>query len=1285
MAQRERRRNCVLTRGMLQVQSPSATAHQKLSFVRIGHAHRKALLLGTALVSTLLLGTIAAPMPAAAVITCAGDVGPAIDHTNGGAGYNESIFCVNTEPRTGGAFAIGLGTDGLNRSIYLNNSGDLTATYAARTIAITAFSYGNDSPLTIINSGDILVTVTNNSGAGIYGYASGLNSSVTINNSGDIWVTSSGYGSRSAGIYGGTNGSGSPVSITNSGNITVKTSHREAIGIGGYALIGESSPVSITNSGDITATTTGPSLSIGIRIRSNEKSSPISVVNSGDIAATSTGYKAYAIFAKTYGNDNSVTIQNSGNLTATAANVAQAIYGATYGNDSSVTIQNSGNLIATTANRALGIYAKSVGTNSPISITNNGGITATSNAGSAYSISADTQGANSLVNITNRGELMASSGTNAVGITASTRNANDAINIVNSGDITTRGTVLSFGIRAFSYVSNSPVNVGNSGDISARGGVNGVGILAFAYSIGNVSSVSIVNSGDISVGGKDSAGGIAALAPSGSVTIKNSGAVFAQSPMFAGGIYANSGIGATIINSGDLMATASAGNGYGIRAQTQDANAHISVTNSGDITATAGGDNAAGISTQTQGANSRTSITNRGDITATSNGMLAAGINAQTQGANSPISINNSGDISATGATNGVGILTVSGSSIDILNSGDISVKGGLAGGGIVAISPYSSVRIENQGSVFSQSSVRAIGIYAISNTGATIVNTGNISSSLQLAIDVNGAGAASIYNAGKIMGFVDLTEQNDLFVNQAGGVFELQNTTSLFGGGNDVFVNQAGGTVQAASNANVTEISAFQGLETFKNQGTISTVDGATGDSFTLSNTPGGTDLNFIASGNSTLAVDAFLGGPGNSASDTFTVQGNVSGVTTVQINNTNAGPGVFNSTGIPVVFVTGKTPSASNFQLAKPIDTGFVNYDLFFTPTGSGFWSLKSFPGGGAHLLPQLETAAQDIWHEGSSTWFDRTADLRVLLNGGATTTAYDPGGKSLSAAPSGNITPAVWARGSGGWLARNDSASTSAYGRTYTYNLDRNLQTMDFQVGLDLGKRDVLSQGDALVFGVLGGFVQANLDYDSLVRQFDFNGGQVGAYATYLKGGLFVDTLFNAHLYELNPNATLGFPNSLDASTLGVRTDTGYRFGGFSGGAFLEPLATIEVMWANIDGFSLGGNTVSFNDDPNVRGRLGLRAGTTMQAWTGTMMEPFVIGSLWGNLSDNNQATLVSTGNTFRYQDNLQDAWGEVSAGVNFFNFSQTTSVFAKADVTFGDDLTGVGGKAGMRVSW
>jgi autotransporter family porin len=308
-----------------------------------------------------------------------------------------------------------------------------------------------------------------------------------------------------------------------------------------------------------------------------------------------------------------------------------------------------------------------------------------------------------------------------------------------------------------------------------------------------------------------------------------------------------------------------------------------------------------------------------------------------------------------------------------------------------------------------------------------------------------------------------------------------------------------------------------------------------------------------------------------------------------------------------------------------------------------------------------------------------------LRVLLNGGAAP-AGDPNAKYAEADTQGApaITPAVWVRGAGNWLDRDASANVTAYGKDYRYNLNRELQTVDFQGGVDLGKRGLFSDNDILVFGALGGFIHSDLDYDQINRLFDFQGGQVGGYATYLRGGLFVDTLLNVHLLEIETK-TLGFPDQLNATTVGLRTDTGYRFGSFGHGAFIEPLATISINWADIDGFSLGGNKVSFNDDPNVRGRLGMRVGTSMQVWTGTTMEPFVIGSLWGNLSDDNQATLVSTGTTFHLEDNLQDVWGEVSAGVNFFNPSANTSVFAKVDVTFGDNIDGVGGKAGMRVTW
>lgn len=45
-------------------------------------------------------------------------------------------------------------------------------------------------------------------------------------------------------------------------------------------------------------------------------------------------------------------------------------------------------------------------------------------------------------------------------------------------------------------------------------------------------------------------------------------------------------------------------------------------------------------------------------------------------------------------------------------------------------------------------------------------------------------------------------------------------------------------------------------------------------------------------------------------------------------------------------------------------------------------------------------------------------------------------------------------------------------------------------------------------------------------------------------------------------------------------------------------------------------------------------------------------------------------------------LPDSLGGHALGRLFGGLHQTTAVFAKVDVTFGDDLTGVGG---MRVNW
>ncbi len=861
------------------------------------------------------------------------------------------------------------------------------------------------------------------------------------------------------------------------------------------------------------------------------------------------------------------------------------------------------------------------------------------------------------------------------------------------------------GIDAFTLYDNSPIVIENSAKISITTyGGDAFGI--YATTRGYDSPITIHNSGDIIVQSTASYGaayGIAAQAIDGDIEINNSGDVTATSQEYyqrAIGISAQTFYGnISIINSG--AATSSY---YAIATHSIYGDTHIE--NSGALKA--GVD---GIYATTGYGN--IDIINTGDITANVHGIHAyAGCGLSGPGCygQGDVSITNTAKIDA----GEIGILAGSAfGNINIQNSGNVTA--GYAS--IFAFTAYdnSKITISNAAKITSGfiGIFAATGFYDYScgcstipdlaqsyygaNSPVSIINTGEIDPAVGIAAITLGAnsaisvenkgavdaygGATAIYNAGHITGFVALTNSDDIFINQKGGVFETK-LTSYFGGGNDLFRNEEGGVVLAATDPKVKETSGFEGLERFENKGRISLQDDAVGDVFFISNSYGATP-EFVGSGKSELEVDAFLGGPGSTA-DNLIINGNVSGKTKVDVNDTNAGPGVFNKEGIPVVYVNGPKVQGNEFFLSQPIDTGFFNYDLFFRPTGSGIFELKSFLGQGAFVLPQLITAAQDMWHSGSSTWFDRTADLRVLLNGGAPPLENPDAKYAEGSSNPQTFTPAVWARGAGNWLNRDDSESVDAYGRTYRYNLNRDLETIDFQSGIDLGKRGLLSDNDILVFGALGGFVHSDLDYDAINRIFSFNGGQVGGYATYLRGGLFVDTLVNVHLLQVD-TSTLGFPNSMNATTVGVRTDSGYRFGSFHGGAFIEPLATISATWADINGFSLGGNKVSFNDDAAVQGRLGLRVGTTTMLWPGITAEPFVIGSVWGNLSNDNQATLVSTGTTFHFEDNVQDVWGEVSGGVNFFNPTANTSVFAKVDVTFGQDLDGVGGKAGMRVSW
>ena len=610
-----------------------------------------------------------------------------------------------------------------------------------------------------------------------------------------------------------------------------------------------------------------------------------------------------------------------------------------------------------------------------IRLGNSGGIAAGSDGINALIFSF---GAEGNLALNNAGDIKAGSH----GIYAENASAGGDLSVKNSGDITSSD----MGIFAFTPRNDSQLELDNAGAITVTGPSNTAhGIYAETTGIGG--TLNLTNSGPISTVG-NSANGIYVRTSNvgSSIALTNAGDI-AAAGVFADGIAAvstgtDSAIG--IDNNGDIFAGS-----YGISAASAGANSPITVTSKGLI------DPDVGMVLTTSGANSAIAVDNAGTIEGTHIGLLAI-----TLGLGSPISFTNSGEVTSTGDgapfafTQGAVSVSAYSTAVDLVtnaansnilveNIGTISALGGNGVGiSTLAAAAGSTTKIVNEGSLYG-------GLAALLSGGpgtTTILNTGNISSGSFLALGVYG-GSATVINTGHITGYVTL-DADDTFINSSNGVFETK-LTSDFGPGTDLFRNESGGTVQAATDSKTIEHSSFINLERFENQGLITLEDNQAGDSFEISNTVGGRDLKFVASGNSTLAVDSFLGGPG-SASDSFTINGDVSGKTLIEINNINGGLGTFNKEGIPVVYINGNA-NGDEFFLDKPIDTGLFNYDLFYTPTGSGVFELKSFLSSNALMLPQIETAAQDLWHAESDTWFDRTADLRVLLNGGTAQAAY------------------------------------------------------------------------------------------------------------------------------------------------------------------------------------------------------------------------------------------------------------------------------------------------------
>ncbi|MBN9280713.1 MAG: autotransporter outer membrane beta-barrel domain-containing protein, partial [Hyphomicrobium denitrificans] len=327
----------------------------------------------------------------------------------------------------------------------------------------------------------------------------------------------------------------------------------------------------------------------------------------------------------------------------------------------------------------------------------------------------------------------------------------------------------------------------------------------------------------------------------------------------------------------------------------------------------------------------------------------------------------------------------------------------------------------------------------------------------------------------------------------------------------------------------------------------------------------------------------------------------------------------------------------------------------------------------------LPSLVSAAQSMWHNTSGVWLDRTADLRVAVQ----RPCVSEGLKGPSETCGKPATSGAWVKGLGSTESRAASHSVSIMGTRNSFKTDYDQSGGGVVAGYDIVVRANDGQGIWLA-GVMGGYLRSVVDFESSATRADFEGGAVGAYITYLKGPWFLDAKLMANIGNVDYRGSFGEKDNAGTTSIGGVLDTGYRID--RGQYFIEPGATLAYVNSNIDSLSVYGTSVNFANGDSLRGRLGVRVGTTVQDER-AKYEPFVGVSAWYEFLGDNSANVASGGYVLQAADDMTGAIGEVTGGVNVYSLSDNgMSGFVKGNFEFGkDDYLSFGGSVGMRVAW
>ncbi len=666
-----------------------------------------------------------------------------------------------------------------------------------------------------------------------------------------------------------------------------------------------------------------------------------------------------------------------------------------------------------------------------------------------------------------------------------------------------------------------------------------------------------------------------------------------------------------------------------------------------------------------------------GVLSITSSGLVSGGADAAvlaSSTANSSGMILNVAD--AVGGTDGIRVLYAGTGNPEISVSGHVS---GLSHAGIAfnnANGSLTSINIGSGGEVDGG----VAGISGINtSTPAAINNLGivrNLSAS-PAGLAIEASGATAITNGGLVLGTVALGDEDDSFVNAAGGTWNTAGGIDIFGLGNDRIENT--GTIIGAVAAGSTEVTTFAGLETFANHagGIVSMRDGGTGDRTVISG-------DYIGDGGR-VDVDTELGGDA-SPSDLLQIFGASTGSSFVGVTNVG-GTGAATFQGIKVIEIGGV--SSGTFALGNPDFTtadgrgavvgGAYGYTLDQDAT-DGDWYLRSrltqsTPGDPDPQplyqpgVPLYESYAQVLGSlNGLPTLQQRVGDRYWTGNGNAVIEQGDGPGVGPDGVPEarpGSFTQksALWTRMEGTHAKVDLRTSTSAA----SYDIDQ----WQLQSGLDLALHE--SQDGSMFIGGLNVRTgQASADISSVNGDgsIDTTAYGVGASLTwYGTGGFYVDaqaqySWYDSDLRSQTAGRTLADGN--DGSGYALSLETGKRIE-LNNGLTVTPQAQLVYSSIDFDGFDDAfGTNVSLVRGDGLNGRIGVSLDKE-ELWIGregsnSRSHLYGIANLYYDFLDGSEVDVA----TVNFDSEDEKFWGGIGVGGSYNWKDDKYSIYGEGNV-------------------